>query len=351
MPLSSKQSQAVESGGAAIQAGQNVSIVINQGVTPSEVRQLVIDVLKSNLLDYKGKAHETALQRGEEITDAFLEKLSAEHAEGIKQAETPDFQDALFTVQKEYAKAGDRDLGDLLVDLLVDRTKQADRDILQLVLNESLHIAPKLTRGQVSTLSVVFLLRHTQNRAMTSIEAVAQYMQRHVGHCLSAMSTTDATFRYLESTGCGSVSSSSVALASIFRQVYPGLFTRGFDQTLLDAQNLSIVARSVMIMPCLLDPAKFQVAALNNEVLEQKTQQLQPEEVAKLKGMLTQNQLSDDEIKAAVVGFVPDLKTLFEKWDTSSMARFELTSVGMAIGHANIKRITGEFAPLSVWIN
>jgi hypothetical protein len=28
-----------------------------------------------------------------------------------------------------------------------------------------------------------------------------------------------------------------------------------------------------------------------------------------------------------------------------------LTSVGISIGHANIKRLVGEFAKLSIWIN
>jgi hypothetical protein len=42
------------------------------------------------------------MQRGEAITDRFIEKLQSENPEGLKQAETPDFQDALFTVQKEY---------------------------------------------------------------------------------------------------------------------------------------------------------------------------------------------------------------------------------------------------------
>jgi hypothetical protein len=42
---------------------------------------------------------------------------------------------------------------------------------------------------------------------------------------------------------------------------------------------------------------------------------------------------------------------LFETWSGSLMKNFTLTSVGIAIGHANIKRLIGEFANLSIWIN
>ena len=37
----------------------------------------------------------------------------------------PDFQCSLFTVQKDFVKTGDKDLGDLPVDILVDRSKHA----------------------------------------------------------------------------------------------------------------------------------------------------------------------------------------------------------------------------------
>jgi hypothetical protein len=41
----------------------------------------------------------------------------------------------------------------------------------------------------------------------------------------------------------------------------------------------------------------------------------------------------------------------FEIWFASPMKNLTLTSVGIAIGHANIKRFAGEFANLSIWIN
>ncbi len=81
-------------------------------------------------------------------------RLHKEYAKGLENAENPDFQRALFTVQKEYALTGDDELGDLLVDLLIDRTKQDNRSLLQIVLNESLSVVPKLTNDQLAALSV-----------------------------------------------------------------------------------------------------------------------------------------------------------------------------------------------------
>ncbi|WP_376778330.1 LPO_1073/Vpar_1526 family protein [Stutzerimonas nitrititolerans] len=45
------------------------------------------------------------------------------------------------------------------------------------------------------------------------------------------------------------------------------------------------------------------------------------------------------------------MESVFDTWSDSPMKSFTMTSVGMAIGHANIKRLVGEFASLSIWIN
>jgi hypothetical protein len=45
------------------------------------------------------------------------------------------------------------------------------------------------------------------------------------------------------------------------------------------------------------------------------------------------------------------MENVFDTWSDSQMKNFTLTSVGIAIGHANIKRLVGEFANLSIWIN
>jgi hypothetical protein len=42
---------------------------------------------------------------------------------------------------------------------------------------------------------------------------------------------------------------------------------------------------------------------------------------------------------------------LYDRWQNSGMANFTLTSVGIAIAHANLRRRTGMSADLGIWIN
>jgi hypothetical protein len=146
--LNKDQKQNVAEGSTAIQAGRDIIIT---GLNYNDVKNIALDVFKANFYELAGVAKEVARDRAEEITEAFLLKLKQENPDGFKKSDDPDFQYALFTVQKEYARNGDKELGDLLVDLLVDRSKQDQRDILQIVLNESLLTAPKRMseKGQV----------------------------------------------------------------------------------------------------------------------------------------------------------------------------------------------------------
>ena len=116
--LNKDQSQDVGGGATAIQAGGSVTVV-NVGVTASEARQIALDVAKATFYELTGAAKETASIRVEEITEQVIKKLETDYPEGLQKAKDPDFQYALYTVQKEYARNGDKDLGDLLVDLLV----------------------------------------------------------------------------------------------------------------------------------------------------------------------------------------------------------------------------------------
>src|ERR1043166_1935198 len=115
------QDQSVTQGSSAIQAGRDITIISN-GLTYTEVRDVALDVFTANFYKLAGIAKDTASARAEEITDAFLSKLQKEYPSALEKSTDPGFQYALLTVQTEYAKNGDKDLADLLVDLLVDRS-------------------------------------------------------------------------------------------------------------------------------------------------------------------------------------------------------------------------------------
>jgi hypothetical protein len=346
----SKQEQRSGDHSTNIQAGE---LVIHQGLSYSEVREVALDVFRANFYELAGRAQDIARTRAEEITEDFLKRLQQENPKGFSKAEDPDFQHALFTVQKEYARTGDKDLGDLLVDLLVDRSKQDQRDILQIVLNESLNTAPKLTDAQLAVLAIIFLFKYTQNQGIGNHQMLGEYFDRNVLPFTTKLVKNDSCYQHLEFTGCGSIQISEISLENILEHTYQGQFLKGFDHSEITNRGISVGYDQRFFMPCLNDPAKLQVRANNKELLENnlETNGINPEDKRKIVELFDANKMSHAEIREKCIGIRPFMEPAFDTWANSPMKSFTLTSVGMAIGHANIKRLTGEFATLSIWIN
>lgn len=351
MPSKDQEQHATE-GSTAIQAGGNV-IITKTGLTYTDVRNVALDVFRDNFYKLAGVATGIAKARAEEITDGFLAKLQKEHPAGLESSYDPDFQYALFTVQKEYARNGDKDLGDLLVDLLVDRSKQKQREILQIVLNESLTTAPKLTESQLSALAVIFLLRYTQNYGVGNHQMLGEYFDKHVAPFVSKVVKNMACYQHLEFCGCGAISLGAKSLESIMGEIYQGLFLKGFDQKEIVDRGVSIGLDERFFMPCLNDPSKMQVRANSKELLERNFEafSIAPEDRAKISALFHVGKMTETEIKGKCIEVRPYMSGLFDVWSESAMKNFTLTSVGIAIGHANVKRLVGEFANLSIWIN
>lgn len=350
--LNNEQDQTVSDGSTAFQAGNDVNVTY-QGLSYPEVRLAALDVFKANFYELTEKAREIAQLRAEEITEKFLQKLQNEYPSGFQKANDPDFQDSMFTIQKEYAKCGDKELGDLLVDILCDRSKQNQRDILQIVLSESLKTAPKITANQVSVLSTIFLFRYTQNSSVGNHDLFGLYLDRHIQNEVAKIVKNDSCYQHLEYTGCGTISLAEEFLENFIGTIYQGLFLKGFDKSEFDEKNISIGFDSNIIIPCLNSPVKYQIGARSKEQLDEimKKNNVPIEDQAKITELFNKDKMSEQEIKNKCIEIRPYMETVFDVWNTSSMKQFVLTSVGISIGHANIKRLIGEFAPLSIWIN
>ena len=346
----SDQTQKAGDNSTNIQAG---SITVHQSPSIAEVRQLALDVFRANFFDLAGEAKNIARQRAEEVTEQFLKQLQQQHSEGLRQAQEPDFQHALYTAQKEYARCGDKDLGDLLVDLLVDRTKHESRSILQIVLNESLSVAPKLTPDQLAALSLIFLFKYTINHGIRNHQTLWEYLDRYVGPFVDVISDKAASFQHLEYSGCGTVGLGLVDLPEVFKRQYGALFSKGFDDEQFQGKQLIVPLTHPILLPCVNDQTRRQVNGINEEVIrtECKRLALADDDTTKLVNLHNETLMSSDEIKGKIVGARPYMNRVFDVWSKSSMGRFALTSVGIAIGHANIKKNAGEFTDLSIWIN
>lgn len=184
---------------------QGQTIVINNGITYEDAKGIALDVFKSNYLKLSTKAANIAKQRAEELVDDYLQQMMARKPEAINTMEGPGMQYAIFSAQKEYAKTGDKNLSDMLVDILVDRASIPERNLKQIVLDESLLVVPKLTTSQIDIITLIFILRHTQNDGVVNLPILKDYLIQFLNPFIYTLSKEDSLYQHIEYTGCGTV--------------------------------------------------------------------------------------------------------------------------------------------------
>jgi hypothetical protein len=343
----------IQTGGKKSENYQADVLVVNKGLSYEETKSIALDVYKANMTEFRSVAATIADERAELITEKILKKISETNPQSLKEFQNPAMQDALFKTQKEFAKSGDQDLGDLLVDIISDRANVVKRNMLQIVLDESLTIAPKLTIEQLDTLTLIFLTTRTRRLIVRNLGDFSLYINNCIAPFIDNLLDDHEHFIYIEYLGCAHIRAGNwVSLPEIWRKSYKAIFSRGFTREEFESEVIADNSINQILIPCLNDPEKLQFKFMDEEVLESEVKKINisADIIGKIKTLFEKSTKQQDDIKNQLSGINPKMNRLFEVWEKSSFKNLELTSVGIAIAHANYRRRTGETMDLSIWI-
>lgn len=308
--------------------------------------------MKSELEPLTQVALNTAVSRIEEYGDKLLSKIQERNPAALQSFTDPAIQFALKDAQKEYAKTADNDLAEVTIDLLIDRMDCKHRDRVSLVLDDALSKATKLTSGDLDLLSLIFLLKDSKRLDLANDKKLTEFLV-FVNQFSTHASTSNAAFQYIESLGCASLMQfSGISLSELFRKSYPGLFAKGFpSENIPDSFTEEIKAE--VIIPCLNNPDLFQINALDDSRIEHFIQagKVPEDNKAQLLDLLNNRCLNDEELKGKILKLCPEFQQTFDYWDKTRVKQLRLTSTGIMLAHANIRRKTNEKYDLSIWIN
>jgi hypothetical protein len=331
---------------------QAENITVNTGLSIAHVKEIALEVFEANFYKLAGVAKETANQRAKEITDQFLKELAAKNPEGLKASEDPDFQHSLFQVQKEYARCGDKELGDILVDILVNRSKEKERSLLQVVLNESLSIAPKLNTTQLDILACCFNIVYTRRLNILTPQMFAGYLNNAVLIFAGAVGEKYSNYRHLEYVGCASIRTGSRDIVSVLLKTYKAIFCKGFERDLLNeiADDDPNIWRT--IIPCLHNANLIQVSGMDDDVIKKVCNQneISEKNTNKLIQFNNQQMMNNQEATDYLKSICPKFDEFITNVNMTAFKSLELTSVGIAIAHAHSRKKAGFDGDLSIWI-
>lgn len=155
----------------------NRDITVHQGMAFAEVKDVAMMVFENNFLKLGEQVEELVNQRAEKIIVEYLDKLRSEKPEALANTIDPDIRAVIYEAQKDYARSGKEDTEKLLVDLLFERTVEVQSDFKNIVLNEALSVASKLSKLQIDLLSISYLGKYISFNQLIHPSAFEHFLE------------------------------------------------------------------------------------------------------------------------------------------------------------------------------
>lgn len=348
------QKQEAAVGSTAIQSQGDTNIVVHRGIDAGDMAT-ILSALANQLPAYAAMAREIVDARLQDFQEKLLREFTTNPNANPNAFGDPDFQYGITIAQHAFARSGDPVVRDTLVDLIERRSRENTRTRLALTLNEAMERSAYLTREEFAALSLTYIIKETINFTVVNMDTFRSYLHVTIFPLLPDVSKEQASYRYIEAQSCGSVAEiSNQNLHPALMNRYGGIFSKGFSteqlKNPLPERDVSPFEKAGLIGPCLNDPANIQIMARNHdEYMKKASATGLPENVLNnVWNMFKGTFWTKDELLDRVGE--PELTQLYLLWETTAIHSLNLTSVGLAIGHANAKRVCAMEADLSIWI-
>jgi hypothetical protein len=338
------------------------------GLSYQTVKEIAQDIFEKNFYKLSSEAQNVAKQRADYILEDILKRLKQLEQDKFKSLTDPDVQYALFNIQKDFARSGSHSLREMLVELFISRVNSGERDLKQVILNEAIQVVPKLTQEQIDILTFYFIVLYGDCN-VSNLEDFFNYLKGDIGNLytreLVMAISNNSNFQHLAYAGCVTISIGSISIENILQKRFPWIYSKGFkmDEFIQCLKGLSEdkknELKTQLLMNCLNEDGKFQFNALTEEDLfEQINIYLSDDEHIDIKTTLVDlfknSQMASDEVIRVLFKFeenVPFIKNLITLWNGTKICNSTLTSVGIAIAHANMSRISNINSDLDIWLN
>ena len=337
--------------GVETQIGQ---LNIQQGLTYSEVKDLVTSVIDQKLIAFKDEAKVIYYQRTEKFKKLITDKIKNLPEEEIAKLKEPDTQLTLIEAAKISGRKQNEELRNLLANLVVSRIKNdksGKEELKNIVYNEAILTVNKLTVDQLKIITLCYLLKDTSYGGIVSWNTFNNYLNTHIKPFLG-FKNTNAEFQHIEYAGCGSIGIGSWDLINIYRLQYSFLFLNSVEKKEIDELNLQEnVKQEIVVLDTKED--KYLIRFMNKGILEKYLKKKQVnEEIAKKLGLIYESHIkNNDDVKKKILDETEIGKELLDLWENSNLKHLSLTSVGIVIGASYFEQVTGEKIDIGIWIN
>ena len=135
-----------------VQAKGDINI---NGITAETAMEICKYVVKAELAVYTQDARVEAEKRLSDISEKTIDRITSLKEDLLHRFKEPAIQMALNETFKNYIASGNEELGENLIDLLIERLNVQERTTEQSIIDEARNIIPKLSSNTVSLLAIM----------------------------------------------------------------------------------------------------------------------------------------------------------------------------------------------------
>ena len=340
-----------------IQTSGNDSINIQaenvhyNGLTESQVREISREVIHQELNRFARKAKRDAEMRFSAFTDGFLEAVHRFNPEGIRSFQSVDFQYVWSRALLCYIRRSEPDLQQVLYNLLLEKIRKERSSILDIVINEAIDTAARVTTKQLSILSLVLFIRHTYHEGIVSRRGFHEFIRSTICPLIGELPDSHSAYEHLVYAGCVGYGTFGPELHEYFENEFPGFVTWGFrakeigDEILEKLMAKGIAERSYH------DPAFFELRARDFATLKKIANEADDPDILydELERVMLLRRFDKWETERYLVSIDPRIKALIERWSRTSLRAMTLTTVGIVLAHANLRRYS-QVPDVTAWL-
>ena len=177
--IGDKQNQNVEAEGTAIQAGGDVTVTQNKGLSVAEVKELCLLFLRDNFPSLRDEAIRAAEANVQKFAASLEQKIVEKSGEIVFEKFTdPDVQAAINDAVQASARKGEKANPSVLVDLIAERASASANDFEDIVISEAVTVVPKITKPQIAYLSFIHYMTHVGVQGLQHLSHLEPYSQR-----------------------------------------------------------------------------------------------------------------------------------------------------------------------------
>jgi hypothetical protein len=335
-----------------IQAEGSVHLGLGYRDVKEISRDTAMEVFESNFNKLSQAAYAVARERAEEFTSNLVEVVQERSPDALDKFQDPETQYALFSAQSGYAKTGDADLGEVLIELLMTRISAAARDTSQLASTYAITVAENLSSHHFAILTCSFVLKQLAYGGVRTVDELAREMANTVEPFAGDLkSANPVDFDYLVGLGCMILTASSSSPAKCAGFNYPGLFTRGFSPD--EMPNSARLIGTPLVRPFGPDSDRYKVNALTKPELTDLIDSVVMHDMRTLAFQTLQNTVMQEyEIHRMLSQEQEGLAAVFARHSALGGNSYINTAIGTAIAHANMRRVYSSFnLPLASLLN